>query len=39
MLWQQKGNFGAAVLASPDGRYLSITGVTTTSDVWLLENF
>ena len=39
MLWQQKGNFGAAVSASPDGRYLSITGLTTTSDAWLLENF
>ena len=32
LLWQQKGFFGGAVWASPDGRYLSITGVTTTSN-------
>ena len=24
---------------SPDGRYLAMTGTTTTSDAWLLENF
>jgi serine/threonine protein kinase len=37
-VWQPKGNFGW-VRASPDGRYLSVTGGTETKDAWLLENF
>jgi Tol biopolymer transport system component len=39
ILWQQKGIFGLAITASPDGRYLAITGLTTTSDAWLMEDF
>src|SRR5262249_39353583 len=39
LLWRTKGFFGGFVWPSPDGRYLSINGVTTTSDAWLLENF
>jgi hypothetical protein len=39
LLWQQKGVFGLAAWASPDGRYLAITGVPMASDAWLLENF
>lgn len=37
--WQGEGNFGGAVYASPDGRYLSITRGTKTNDAWLMENF
>ena len=39
VLWQQKGDFGYYLYPSPDGRYLSLTGMTATSDAWLLENF
>jgi eukaryotic-like serine/threonine-protein kinase len=39
VLWQEKGNFSGAVWASPDGRYLSLTGMTGISDAWLVENF
>ncbi|MBZ5593740.1 MAG: protein kinase [Acidobacteriia bacterium] len=38
VIWQPKGDFGL-VRASPDGRYLSVTAVTGTSDAWLLEDF
>jgi Tol biopolymer transport system component len=39
-VWQSKGGSDwGSVRASPDGRYLSITGKTGTSDAWLLENF
>ena len=39
LFWQGAGDFGLWVLPSPDGRYLAMTGTTTTSDAWLLENF
>ena len=39
VLWQHKGNFLGAVWASPDGGYLPLDVMTTTSDAWLLENF
>ena len=39
VVWEQKGNFHCYVRASPDGRYLALTGTTTTKDAWLLENF
>ena len=39
MVWEEKGDFGRFVWPSPDGRYLAITGLTTTRDAWLLENF
>jgi len=39
VLWQLKGDFGCGLSPSPDGRYLAMVGIMTTSDAWLLENF
>jgi len=39
VLWQLKGDFGRGLSPSPDGRYLAMVGIMTTSDAWLLENF
>jgi hypothetical protein len=39
VVWEEKGDFGRFVWPSPNGRYLAITGLTVTSDAWLLENF
>jgi serine/threonine protein kinase len=39
-LWQQKLNFlGTKGIQSPDRRHLAVTGWTTDSNVWMIENF
>jgi serine/threonine protein kinase len=41
VLWQQQGGFAGGLIGrpSPDGRHLAFNGFTTTSNIWMMENF
>jgi Tol biopolymer transport system component len=38
-LWDQRGSWKTWAIASPNGRYLAILGMTSSSNVWMIENF
>ncbi|MBV8632834.1 MAG: protein kinase [Silvibacterium sp.] len=38
-LWDQPGSFRTWAIAAPNGRELAIAGETTSSNVWMIENF
>jgi eukaryotic-like serine/threonine-protein kinase len=38
-LWDQPGGFRTWAIAAPNGRELAIAGETTSSNVWMIENF
>src|SRR5260370_22696639 len=38
-LWEQRGSSATWAIASPDWRHLALSGRTTTTNFWLLENF
>ncbi|MBV8672403.1 MAG: protein kinase [Acidobacteriaceae bacterium] len=38
-LWDQPGGFRTWAIAAPNGRDLAIAGETTSSNVWMIENF
>jgi len=38
-LWDQRGGFRTYAIAAPNGRELAIAGMTTGSNVWMIENY
>jgi eukaryotic-like serine/threonine-protein kinase len=38
-LWDQRGGWRTWAIASPSGRELAIAGMTSGSDVWMIDNF
>jgi Tol biopolymer transport system component len=38
-LWDQRGAWRIYAIASPNGRELAIAGMTSSSNVWMIENF
>ena len=38
-LWEQKGSSGTFAAPAPDGRHLALSGWTTSSNLWMMENF
>jgi Tol biopolymer transport system component len=38
-LWDQRGSWRTWAIASPNGRELAIQGITSSSNVWMIENF
>ena len=38
-LWDQPGGWRTYAIAAPNGRELAIAGMTTSSNVWMIENF
>jgi eukaryotic-like serine/threonine-protein kinase len=38
-LWDQRGGFRTWAIAAPNGRELAIAGMTTGSNVWMIENY
>jgi WD40 repeat protein len=38
-LWDQPGGWRTYAIAAPNGRQLAIAGMTTSSNVWMIENF
>ena len=38
-LWDQRGSFRTYAIAAPNGRDLAIAGMTTGSNVWMIENY
>jgi Tol biopolymer transport system component len=38
-LWDQRGGFRTWAIAAPNGRDLAIAGMTTGSNVWMIENY
>ena len=38
-IWDQRGSWHTWAIAAPDGKHLAINGMTSSSDVWLLENY
>jgi len=38
-LWEQRGSLVTWAIASPDGRHLALSGWTTNTNFWMLENF
>jgi eukaryotic-like serine/threonine-protein kinase len=38
-LWQQQGAWKTWAIASPNGRYLAILGMTSSSNVWMIDNY
>jgi hypothetical protein len=38
-LWEQRGAWRTWAVASPNGRELAIMGMTSRSNVWIIENF
>jgi Tol biopolymer transport system component/tRNA A-37 threonylcarbamoyl transferase component Bud32 len=38
-LWQQNGAWKTWAIASPNGRYLAILGMTSSSNVWMIDNY
>jgi eukaryotic-like serine/threonine-protein kinase len=38
-LWDQRGGWRTWAIAAPNGRELAIAGMTTGSNVWMIENF
>jgi len=39
ILWDQPGGWRTYAIASPNGRELAIAGMTSSSNVWMIENF
>jgi hypothetical protein len=38
-LWNQRGSWKTWAVAAPNGRYLAILGMTSSSNVWMIENY
>jgi eukaryotic-like serine/threonine-protein kinase len=38
-LWDQRGAWKTWATASPNGRYLALLGMTSSSNVWMIENY
>ena len=38
-LWEQKGSSYSWVVPAPDGKHLALSGMTTSSNLWMMENF
>jgi hypothetical protein len=38
-LWDQRGSWHTWAIAAPNGRYLAILGMTSSSNVWMIDNF
>jgi hypothetical protein len=38
-LWDQRGAWRTWAIAAPNGRELAILGMTSGSNVWMIENF
>ncbi len=38
-LWEQRGAWKTWAIASPNGRYLALLGMTSSSNVWMIENY
>lgn len=38
-LWDQRGSWRTWAIAAPNGRALAIQGMTSNSNVWMIENF
>ena len=38
-LWDQRGSWKAWAIAAPNGRYLAILGMTSSSNVWMIDNY
>ncbi len=38
-LWDQRGGWRTWAIASPSGRELAIAGMTSGSNVWMIDNF
>src|SRR5262249_14942151 len=38
-LWDQRSSFRTWAIAAPNGRDLAIAGMTTSSNVWMIENY
>jgi eukaryotic-like serine/threonine-protein kinase len=38
-LWEQRGAWKTWAIASPDGRRLAILGMTSSSNVWMIQNY
>jgi len=38
-LWDQRGSWKTWAIAAPNGRYLAILGMTSSSNVWLVDNY
>ena len=38
-LWDQPGGFRTYAISAPNGRELAIMGMTSSSNVWMIENF
>ena len=38
-LWEQSGAWKTWAIASPSGRYLAILGMTSSSNVWMIDNY
>ena len=38
-LWEQRGSSATWAIPSPDGRHLALSGWTTNTNFWMLENF
>jgi eukaryotic-like serine/threonine-protein kinase len=38
-LWEQRGAWKTWAIAAPNGRYLALLGMTSSSNVWMIENY
>ena len=38
-LWDQRGSFRTWAIVAPNGRDLAIAGMTSSSNVWMIENY
>jgi Tol biopolymer transport system component len=38
-LWDQRGSWRTWAIAAPNGRYLAILGMTSSSNVWMIDNY
>ena len=38
-LWDQRGSWRTYAIAAPNGRYLAILGMTSSSNVWVIDNY
>jgi Tol biopolymer transport system component len=38
-LWDQRGSWKTWAIAAPNGRYLAILGMTSSSNVWMVDNY
>jgi dipeptidyl aminopeptidase/acylaminoacyl peptidase len=38
-LWEEKGSYGTWAIPAPDGKHLALSGYSTSSNLWMMENF